>query len=80
LLLELYYDSELMNPAANPPQPGEPYRHCRAKRANGPGMVFCLNDQFSDCEHVGYMAQLKLCLNPDRERIIARTMALEPGP
>lgn len=46
---------------------------CRAQRANGPGMVFCLNPNGRQCEHVGFIDHLKLCLHPEREQIIART-------
>lgn len=52
----------------NPPEP------CRAKRANGPGLVFCLTPNKTDCEHVGHIENIRFCLNPDREAIIARTL------
>ncbi len=48
---------------------------CRAQRANGPGMVFCLHPDGRQCEHVGFFDHLMLCLHPDREAIIARTHA-----
>jgi hypothetical protein len=48
---------------------------CRARRANGPGMVYCLVADPRDCKHVGFMDGTPLCLNPDRESIIARTLA-----
>jgi hypothetical protein len=51
------------------------YEQCRAKRANGPGMVYCLAANPRGCEHVGFMDGHPLCLNPDREAIITRTLA-----
>ncbi len=54
---------------------GNRYEQCRAQRANGPGMVYCLKAGVPDCEHVGLMDSIPYCLNPDREAIIARTLA-----
>lgn len=51
----------------------DPSSQCRAKRANGPGMVYCLATEPRSCKHVGFFDNIALCLNPDREEIIART-------
>lgn len=52
------------------------YEQCRAQRANnGPGFVYCLKAGVPNCEHIGFMDTIPYCLNPDREAIIARTLA-----
>jgi hypothetical protein len=46
---------------------------CRAIRAHGPGLVYCLVLNPGDCKHVRFLDEAAYCLNPDREDIIART-------
>jgi hypothetical protein len=49
---------------------------CQARRADGPGMVFCLVDEPGDCKHAQRFDEAWYCLHPEREDIIARTKVM----
>jgi hypothetical protein len=48
---------------------------CRAKRARWPGVVHCLADGPTGCQHTRYFNNAAYCTHPEREAIMARTRA-----
>lgn len=56
-----------------PPTENDRFRSCRAYRSPIPGAVYCLTPKVEQCEHLGHFDGWSMCLNPERENIIAQT-------